>query len=103
MRAPIFFCSLAFVTPSLIAGTDILSDSFQGLTIDSSKWQAFTPFPESKVVSGAGHVLLVSRGILLSTADFGTNLRIRGADEDAFWPRAFKYLFPQFRPTHRRE
>ena len=57
----------------------ILSDNFNGSTINSSLWQTSTPFSDSSITEGGGNAIFQNRGRLLSTALLPTYIDVTGS------------------------
>ena len=73
----LFVCSLSFGAMA----QSILSDNFNGSTINSSLWQTSTPFSDSSITEGGGNAVFQNRGRLLSNASLPTDIDITGSFE----------------------
>ena len=63
------------------SGVTLLSDDFNGTAINSSLWQASTPFSNSSMTESGGNAVFKNRGILVSQANIPGPLDIRGSFE----------------------
>jgi len=73
---------LSLALASLLAlsstGQVLLTDDFNGTSIDTSLWQPSAAFANSSVTEGGGLAMFVNRGRLLSVANFTGAIDIRG-------------------------
>ena len=70
LRSFISFAALAGLLSVARADTTTLTDFFNGSSLDTTKWTASTPFPDSSVSVSGGNLILDNRGRVLSIAGF---------------------------------
>ena len=56
----------------------LLTDSFEGSTLDSAKWEALFPFSDSSISVQEGYLSSLNRGIILSKAQFVNPITVSG-------------------------
>jgi hypothetical protein len=69
---------VSFIAP-LSAEVVVFEDSFNGNTLDSSKWNTLFPFSDSTVSVGGGAVNLVARGTIATKTSFTTPYTLTGS------------------------
>jgi hypothetical protein len=69
---------VSFITP-LSAEVVVFEDSFNGNSLDSSKWKTLSPFSDSTVSVGNGGVNLVARGTIVTKTSFAAPYTLTGS------------------------
>ena len=69
---------ISFIAP-LSAEVLVLQDSFDGSSLDSSKWNTLLPFSDSSVSVGGGAVNLVARGTIVTKTSFTAPYTLTGS------------------------
>lgn len=69
---------ISFIVP-LSAEVVVLQDSFDGSSLDSSKWNTLLPFSDSSVSVGGGAVNLVARGTIVTKTPFTAPYTLTGS------------------------
>lgn len=76
--------ALRIIVVTAFAGSvhaQLLSDNFNGTSIDTSLWQVSTPFPNSSMTESGGNGVFENRGRLLSVASLPTSIDVTGSFE----------------------
>ncbi len=79
MKALPLIAAFGFVLVAPLHSQTLLTDSFTGGTVDSTKWQTLLPFGGSSVTQSGGTVTLTERGTLLTQASFSGSIIISGS------------------------